>query len=247
MSDFDAMNAFAYGHAWSADWDEQYGVSPGSGETVALLAELSAGRWVLEFGVGTGRLALALRERGIAVHGVDNSSAMLEALRRKPGGDDLPVTFGDMTSTRVDGCFGVVVLAYSTIFALATQEAQLECFHNAARHLRSGGLFVLEAAAVHDLAALDGGCRVVQVGAGAVELSVQRVDVLNQEIRNCRVVIRDGELPRVHPAASRYCSPAELDLMAKLAGLDLQERWGGWQREPFTVSSPGHVSVYERP
>ncbi|MGH3499926.1 MAG: class I SAM-dependent DNA methyltransferase, partial [Nocardioidaceae bacterium] len=228
-----------------AEWDERH-EPPDTDDAVELLVELASGRAVLEFGVGTGRLALPLQDRGVRVHGVDNSSWMLEQLSRKPDGNRIPVTVGDFTSERVEGHFGLVLLAYTTIFALATQELQVECFRNAAAHLECGGLFVLDGEAVHDLAGHDGKCSVVSVAPDTLVLSASRVNVVSQEIFNAKVILRDGELPKIYPAASRYCSPSELDLMARLAGFRLRNRWGGWDKRAFTATSRFHVSVYER-
>jgi SAM-dependent methyltransferase len=210
-----------------------------------LLAELADGRPVLEYGVGTGRLALPLQARQLAVHGVDNSPWMVEQLRKKPGGDTLPVTIGDFATVTVDGRFGLVVLAASTLFALPSQELQIKCFQNAKRHLDTGGLFVIETIVLHNLLAEDRRCWTVSVDATSAVLIAQRIDAQAQEVHECAVIFRDGELPRVHPDASFYMSPSELDLMARTAGMRLCDRWGGWERRPLTPLDRRHVSVYE--
>lgn len=245
MSAFEAMNAAGYGPTWASEWEAHFGVFPNTDHAVDVLAELADGRPVLEYGIGLGRLALPLRDRGLPVHGVENSPWMVEQLRKKPGGDTVPVTMGDFATVAVDGRFGLVVLAYSTFLALASQELQIECFQNAQKHLEPGGLFVLEVMSLHNLPAENGRCWTAGVDADGVTLHAQRVDVLTQEVYHCVVILRDGELPRVHPSASRYSSPGELDLMARIAGMRLRKRWGGWDRRPFTPHDFGHVSVYE--
>ncbi len=245
MSHFESMNATAYGPKFSPVWEEYFGVHPDTDKAVDLLAELAAGRPILEYGVGLGRLALPLQDRQLAVHGVDNSPSMVEQLRKKPGGDRLPVTMGDFATVTVDGRFGLVVLAYGTLFALASQELQIKCFQNAKNHLDTGGLFVLEAMSIQNLLAEDGRCWTVNVDADSVVFVARRANAVTQKIYECSVILRDGELPRVHPEASRYSSPGELDLMARIAGMRLRDRWGGWDRRPFTPHDQWHVSVYE--
>lgn len=245
MSQFESMNATGYGPKFSSVWEEHFGVLRDTDQAVDLLAELADGRPVLEYGVGMGRLALPLQDRGLQVHGVDNSPWMVEQLRKKPGGETLPITMGDFATVPVDGRFGLVVLAYSTFAALADQELQIKCFQNAKKHLDAGGLFVLEVMSLHDLPAENGRCLTASVDTDSVMLIARRVDVVTQEVYECAVILRDGELPRVHPEASRYSSPSELDLMARIAGMRLRDRWGGWDRRPFAPHDRAHVSVYE--
>lgn len=242
---FTAMNEAGYGERWAPDWERHFGTFSDTSETVHLVAELADGRSVLELGVGSGRLALGLRKRGLSVHGVDNSQPMVDALRRKPGGDVLPVTVCDLASVRVAGSFGVVVLAYSTLFALGTQDLQTQVFANAQRHLSPGGCFVLEAIAHQGAPPEHGRCWTGSVSPDEVVLYAQEVDVANQHIFRCAIVIRDGEAPRIHPSASRYCRPAEIDAMARSAGMQLRDRWGGWDKRPFDATCTRHVSVYE--
>ena len=245
VSQFESMNAAAYGPKWALVWDEHFGATPHTDQAVDLLAELAGGRPVLEYGVGTGRFALPLQDRQLMVHGVDNSPWMVEQLRKKPGGDTVPVTMGDFATVTVEGRFGLIVLADSTLFALASREHQITCFHNVKEHLDTGGLLVIEAIALHNLLAEDGRCWTASVNADSVVLITQRVNALTQEIYECIVILRDGELPRVYPLALRYSSPDELDMMAGIAGMRLRDRWGGWDRRPFTPLDRGHVSVYE--
>jgi SAM-dependent methyltransferase len=214
---------------------------------VELLAELSGGGPVLEFGIGTGRLALPLAARGIAVSGIDGSPEMVEELRTKPGGADLPVVVGNFAETRVEGEFALVVLAYNTVFALPDQRAQVDVFRNAATHLAPGGRFVVEAW-VPDPGAFRGGraVRIVAIGEHEVQLEAAEVFPADQTMRTAKIRLADGGV-RLLPAVHRYAWPAELDLMAELAGLAREHRWSDWSRAPFTDSSTTHLSVYRRP
>lgn len=239
------MNATCYGPAWSSNWDEYFGASPDTDEAVEHLAELAAGRPILEYGIGTGRLALPLQKRGLRIHGVDNSSSMVEKLRQKAGGDTLPITIGDFATIEVPGRFGLVFVANNTFFALASQELQIQCFQNAKKHLDIGGLFLLQVPSLHNLPAEDGKYYAVNVDANGVILKARQVDLLTQECYQCVVILRNGEPPRVQPSAFRYSSPGELDLMARIAGMQLRSRWGGWDRRPVTPHDFLHISVYE--
>ncbi|MGH2942018.1 MAG: class I SAM-dependent DNA methyltransferase [Solirubrobacteraceae bacterium] len=247
MNDFDAINRHAYGPGWAGLFERYFGQLPDTEDAVATLAELAAGRRVLEFGVGTGRLALPLRATGLDVHGIDNSEPMLEQLRRKPDGDRLPVTLGDIATAKVDGGFGLVFVATHTLLALRTQDAQVRCFDNAAAHLDSGGLFVVEVMSPHARALSSGDCRTVEVDPEQITLYVAVVDPIAQLLQGSALYLRDRELPVVRTTASRYIWPSELDLMARVAGLRLQDRWGGWTRTPFTAGSPNQVSVFAKP
>ncbi len=231
-----------YGEAWARIYDETYPDPPP--HCVDTVAELAGGDRVLELGIGSGRIALPLCRRGIDVVGIDASPAMLERLRAKPGGADIPVTTGDFTDTRVDGTFGVVLLAFNTLFALASQDAQVGCFANAARHLAPGGAFVLECF-VPDLGRFDRGQRVsaAAVGDDRVVLEVSRHDPATQTVRSQHVRLTAGGM-QLFPVEVRYAWPAELDLMAGLAGLRLRERWADWSRRPFTADATAHVSLY---
>ncbi|MDQ3805853.1 MAG: class I SAM-dependent methyltransferase, partial [Acidobacteriota bacterium] len=199
----------------------------------------------LELGVGTGRVALPLRERGVEVHGIDASPAMVERLRAKPGGDRIAVTLGDFAEVGVGGEFALVYVVFNTFFALLSQEAQVRCFRNVARRLSPAGVFLVEAF-VPDVARYSGGQvnRATEVTLDRVVYDVAQHDPVRQYVIGQSVVIADGRV-RLYPVQLRYAWPSELDLMARLAGLRLRERRGGWQREPFTGSGK-HVSVYER-
>jgi SAM-dependent methyltransferase len=215
----------------------------GAIETLAALAGSGA---VLELAIGTGRLALPLAERGLEVHGIDASEAMVGKLRQKPRGDAIPVTLGDFADVAVDGSYSLVFVAFNTLFALPTQEDQLRCFANVAPRLADGGVFVVEVF-FPDLARFDRGQRTqtTTVDAGQVMLDASRHDPIEQRVDSAHIVITE-EGTKLYPVVVRYAFPSELDLMARLAGLRLVNRWGGWRREPFTASSPRHVSVYGR-
>jgi len=211
---------------------------------VELLAGLAGGGAALEFAIGTGRIALPLAERGVRVHGIDNSEAMVARLRAKPGGEDVDVTIGDFATTRVDRRFSVVYLVFNTIFNLVTQDAQVACFENAAAHLDSGGRFVIESG-VPGLQSLPLGQTIIPFRADPEGMSFDVYDVVTQRFSSQHFVFEDG-LVRAFPVEFRYAWPAEFDLMARLAGLTLENRWAGWQREPFTSVSAAHVSVYAK-
>ncbi len=212
---------------------------------VDLLAELAGGGRALELGIGTGRIALPLAERGVPVAGIDASAAMVARLRAKPGGEELDVTIGDFSATRVDGEFSLVYLVFNTIFNLVTQDEQVACFQNAAGHLDVGGCFVVELE-VPALQRLLPGERFRVIGAGVDGISFDEYDVVTQRLTSHHFVL-DGGSVGTYPVEGRYAWPSELDLMARLAGLRLRERWAGWKREPFTSLSGSHVSIYEKP
>jgi Methyltransferase domain len=212
---------------------------------VEMLAELAGEGAALEFAIGTGRIALPLAERGVRVVGIDNSEAMLDRLQEKPGADRIDAMVGDMAATRVDGEFSLVYLVFNTIFNLTTQDGQVACFENAAAHLRSGGRFVIEAR-VPELQRLPLGQTVLPWRADPHGISYYVYDTVTQRLSGQHYFLVDGRV-QPSPIEMRYVWPAELDLMARLAGMRLQSRWAGWRREPFTALSPAHVSVYEKP
>lgn len=213
--------------------------------TVDLLAELAGHGAALEFGIGTGRIALPLAERGVRVAGVDSSEPMVARLRAKRGGDGIDVVLGDLSTARVDGTFAVVYLVFNTIFNLVTQEAQVACFENAAAHLEGGGRFVIETA-VPDLQLLPPGQTIVPFRADPDGVSFDVYDVVTQRFSSQHYRFSPTGVES-HPFEFRYAWPAELDLMARIAGLRLEHRWAGWRREPFTALSRSHVSVYVKP
>ncbi|WP_433634723.1 class I SAM-dependent DNA methyltransferase [Nocardia sp. CA-120079] len=212
---------------------------------VEVLAGLAGSGPALELGIGTGRIALPLAARGVAVHGIDLSRAMVARLRGKPGGDAIGVTIGDFATTRMDGTFSVAYLVYNTIMNLTTQEAQVACFRNVAEHLERGGCFVIEVM-VPELRRLPAGQHVVPSEASPTRWAFDTYDVATQSMSSNYVEVINGR-GEYRSIPFRYVWPAELDLMAQLAGLRLRERWGGWAREPFTSESSQHVSIWQKP
>ena len=212
---------------------------------VELLAELAAGGRVLELGIGTGRIALPLARRGVPVHGIELSKAMVARLRAKPGGEDIPVTIGDFATTRLDTEFSLAYLVFNTIMNLTTQEAQVACFRNVAAHLEDGGRFVVEVN-VPDLQRLPPGETVRAFHVAESSWGLDEIDVATQQLTSHHFELADGRAERVS-IPFRYVWPSELDLMAQLAGLSLEARWGGWKREAFSRDSRKHVSVWRMP
>jgi len=216
-------------------------------ETVDFLATLAAGGPALELAVGTGRIALPLAARGIRVDGIDLSPDMVARLRAKPGGEAIEVTIGDFADVPVDGMYPLVFVVYNTLFNLLTQDDQVRCFENVAAHLTGGGSFVVEAFVPTFLTRLrdDQYVDAEAVRVDEVRLDVGRHDPVAQRLDESHVSLtRDGV--RLFPIVCRYAWPSELDLMARIAGLRLKDRWAGWKREPFTACSAAHVSVYGR-
>lgn len=213
---------------------------------VDVLAGLAGDGGAVEFAIGTGRIALPLAGRGIAVSGMDISRPMLEQLRAKPGADLVRATVGDMTATLLGDDFAVTYLVYNSIMNLRTQEAQVACFANAARHLRPGGRFVVETI-VPELRRLGPGETIRPFEVSSTHLGFDEyIDPVDQILLSHHYHI-EGDRVRVSSPAFRYVWPAELDLMARLAGLELEHRWADWRRAPFTGDSTGHVSVWRKP
>ena len=213
--------------------------------TVDFLVELAGGGGALELAIGTGRIALPLAERGVPVHGIELSQAMAARLRAKPGGEDVATTIGDLATTTVAGSFSLVYLVYNTIMNLTTQAAQVACFRNAAAHLDPGGCFVIEVM-IPALRKLPHGETFHVFDGSESHWGIDEYDVVAQELISHHIEDVDGSLQR-SSVPFRYVWPAELDLMAELAGLTLRERWSGWKREPFTSESDQHISVWEKP
>lgn len=212
--------------------------------TVALLASLAGDGRALEFGIGTGRVALPLAATGVEVHGIDLSKPMLDQLRSKPGSERIVAVEGSFVDTRVEGAFRLVYLVYNTIMNLTTQDDQVACFRNAARHLEAGGCFVIEVQ-VPRLSALPPGERLQPFHVGPNHAGFDEyVDLCEQTLRSHHYYNDDGAF-RSYSGLYRWAWPSELDLMAQLAGMALKARYGGWNREPFTASSPAHVSIWE--
>jgi SAM-dependent methyltransferase len=211
---------------------------------VEFLVELAGSGSALELGIGTGRIALPLAQRGVPVHGIDLSKAMVARLRAKPGGQDVGVTIGDFATTPVDGTFSVAYVVFNTIMNLTTQDEQVACFRNVAAHLAPGGCFVVEVG-VPELRRLPRGETFVPFDVSPTHLGLDEYDVASQGLTSHHYSVVDGKL-ELNSVPFRYVWPAELDLMARLAGMTLRERWSGWKREPFTSDSTKHVSVWEK-
>jgi len=215
--------------------------------TVAFLEHLAGGGPALELAIGTGRIALPLAARGVHVDGIDLSPAMVARLRAKPGGDQISVTMGDFAEVPVPGAYRLIFVVFNTLFNLLTQDDQVRCFENVAAHLTDDGSFVVEAFVPTFLTRLrnDQYVDAEAIGVDQVRLDVGRHDPVTQHLDESHVVL-SGEGVRLYPIVTRYAWPSELDLMARIAGLRLKDRWAGWNREPFTSTSSMHVSVYGR-
>jgi SAM-dependent methyltransferase len=224
----------------SADLFEPAVVDP----VVDLLADLAGHGAALELGIGTGRIALPLAQRGIRVHGIDLSEAMVARLRAKPGAQQLGVTIGDFATTTVEGRFSVAYLVFNTIMNLTTQARQIACFQNVAAQLEPGGCFLIEVM-VPALQRLPPGETVRAFNLSATRLGFDEYDVASQGLISHHYSVIDGNLDLVS-MPFRDVWPSELDLMARLAGMTLRERWSGWKREPFTSDSTSHVSVWQK-
>lgn len=212
---------------------------------VDFLAGLAGTGRALELAIGTGRVALPLAARGVAVTGIDISRAMVARLRAKPGGDGIPVTIGDIATTRVGGSFALVYLVFNTIENLTTQDRQVACFANAAAHLSPGGAFVVEVT-VPQLQRLPPGETFHVYRGGEDDWGIDEYEVATQGLTSHHLSAVDGRLERAS-IPFRYVWPSELDLMARLAGMTLDARWSGWTRTPFTSDSRSHVSVWRTP
>lgn len=243
------MRADAYGEHYADVYDEIYKrmfqpemVDP----VVEVLAELAGLGRALELAVGTGRIALPLAQRGVRVTGLDSSPAMLARLRAKPNSERIETIVGDMADVGAPGTFELIFVVFSTFFALFTQEAQRRCFENVARHLTPSGTFVIEAY-VPDMSFYDHGqsIKTIDVGTDSVFLNAQRIDPTTQQVLDQHILLKSNTV-RLLPLRLRYAWPAELDLMAALAGMRLRYRWGDWRRRAFSVASGYHISVYER-
>jgi SAM-dependent methyltransferase len=238
---FDPLRSF--GPEVAARYDEDArGDEP---ETVEFLAELAGDGPVLEFAIGTGRIALPLVERELRVDGIEQSSAMVDRLRAKPGGAELAVTIGDMSTVALPDRYSLVYLIFNTIHNLLTQDGQVRCFENAARHLRDDGVFVLETGVPWDGPRKGSYVDVIKLGVEEVRLSAYRYDAMTQILDTNHMRLVSSGI-QMSPISLRLVYPGELDLMARIAGLRLLHRWGGWRQEPFTIDSRRHVSVYGR-
>ncbi len=212
---------------------------------IDLLVEIAGSGRALELGIGTGRIALPLAQRGVPVHGIELSNAMVARLHAKPGGEAIGVTIGDFATTNVEGSFSVAYLVANTIMNLTTQAAQVACFRNVAAHLEPSGCFVIEVI-VPALQRLPPGETFYVFDWGETHWGIEEYDVANQGSISHHFRVVDGKI-ELRSIPFRYVWPAELDLMAQLAGMELRERWATWKREPFTSDSRKHVSVWEKP
>lgn len=223
--------------SWYAAFDEH---------CIELLAALARDGPALELGIGTGRIALPLRQRGVVVHGVDASPAMVAKLRAKPGGDAIPVTMGRFSDFALDGRFALAFIAFNTFFALLAQEEQIRCMETVTRHLAPGGRFVIEAF-VPDLARFVANqtVRLVGLESSEVRIDASQLDLAQQRITSQHIVLTERGA-RLYPVTLRYVWPSEMDLMARIAGMRLEHRWADWKRAPFGADSTKHISVYQR-
>jgi len=211
---------------------------------VDVLAELAGAGAALEFGVGTGRIALPLSRRGVRVAGIELSPAMVAEMEGRPGASEVQVAIGDFANTRVAGSFRLVYLIRNTITNLTTQDEQVECFQNAAAHLEPGGCFLIEVY-IPELQRLPPGETVHPFIVTPTHLGFEEYDVATQIAYSHHYWIIDGHVETLS-TPHRYVWPAELDLMARLAGMRLRDRWSGWERQPFSKESRNHVSVWEK-
>jgi SAM-dependent methyltransferase len=243
MGDYDVST---YGDRIADVYDQWVALPTDENEAVDFLAPLAGTGIALELGIGTGRVALPLAARGVEVHGLDASEAMVAKLRAKPGGADIPVTMGDFAEVRAEGPFSLVFSVFNTFFGLLTQEDQVRCFQEVSRKLSPEGAFVLQLF-VPDPTRFIRGQRTetMQAEPDHVHIAVARHDPLEQRVRSQHVLISERGV-KLYPVRLRYAWPSELDLMARLAGLRLRERWSGWKRQPFTEESTTHISVYGR-
>ncbi len=234
-----------YGERIAGVYDQMY--SDYDPAAITALNQLADGGRALELGIGTGRIALPLQESGVDVSGIDVSESMVANLRRKPGGKSIAVTYGDFVDVPAEGKFALIYIPFNTFYQLLTQEEQVRCMTNVAQHLEPRGVFVVEAF-YPDLSRFTDGqaIRAVGIGQEQVQVDVSEHDPIGQRITSQHMVFTEKGL-RLYPVKIRYVWPAELDLMARLAGLVLKQRWGDWSGGAFTAGSSKHISVYGRP
>jgi SAM-dependent methyltransferase len=240
----DEYEAETYGERIAAVYDDLYQTY--DEQAISILSELAGSEPALELGIGTGRVALPLRQKGVRVHGIDASTAMLDKLRAKPGGDDIPLTVGNFAEVGVTGRFSLIYVLFNTFYALLTQDEQIRCFENVAQHLAPEGVFLIEAF-VPDVARFKNqqAVHAVKVEIDKVQLDTTQWDPIKQHLMSQHVVLTEQGI-RLFPAKLRYVWPSEFDLMARLAGLRLRERWEDWERADFSADSTKHISVYVR-
>ena len=231
-----------YGESIADIYDQWYAdIDP---DAVSTLVDLAQGGRSLELGIGTGRIALPIYQAGIEVHGIDASPAMTEKLKAKPGGQNIHIIHGDFADMDVEGHFDLIYVVFNTFFALQTQAEQIRCFNNVADHLSPNGVFLIRAF-IPDMARFDDNqtVRTVAVGDDGIRLEATQIDPLLQQI-NSQLIYFSEEGTRMYPVKIRYAWPSELDLMANLAGLSLQHRWGTWRKDELTIQDGKHISVY---
>jgi len=241
-----AYDETTYGECIADVYDDWYPEGLAEDLAAAALKELAGDGPALELGIGTGRVALPLAAQGIEVHGIDASPAMVEKLRAKPGGAQIPVTLGNFAEVGVDASYSLIFVVFNTFFALASQEEQVACFSRVANRLQPHGVFLIEAF-VPDPGRFSRQqlLQTSRVGNDGIVLETSTHDPLTQRICSQQVALTTNG-PKLYPVQIRYAWPSELDLMARLAGMRLRERWSDWQRSPFTASSDSHVSIYEK-
>jgi SAM-dependent methyltransferase len=239
----DSYQENTYGERIANVYDQWY--SEIDEKMIECLSELAHGGSALELGIGTGRVALPLQKKGIKMYGIDASKAMVEKMRAKPGGEQIPLTFGSFAEIPIEQEFELIYVVFNTFYGLLSQEDQVRCFQNAASHLKTDGLFVIEVF-VPDLTRFHGrqALRVGSMGDDEIRLDATRHDPLNQFISSQHIVLSEQGV-RLFPVQLRYAWPSELDLMARLAGLFLRDRWADWTRSAFTADSGKHISVYQ--
>ena len=245
MNDYTAAT---YGDKIAEVYDRMYPMRANVGPTVDALANLAGNGPALELGIGTGRIALPLAARGIEVHGIDASEAIVAQMRAKPGGDTIPVTITDFSQFSIEGSkkFALVYVVFNTLFQATSQQAQVSCFRSVAAHLTDDGVFLVEAF-VPDQTRFT---RNQNISAGTVDSDLASIDIskhdpVNQFVQSTHVFLSESGV-KLYPVQVRYAWPSELDLMAQLAGLRLRHRWGDWDGSPFTASSEFHISTYEK-
>jgi SAM-dependent methyltransferase len=220
---------------WFHEYDEA---------AIATLVDLAGKGRTLELGIGTGRIALPLAQNGVEVHGIDASEAMVARLRAKPGGERIAVRLGNFADVAVEGQFSLTYVVFNTFFGLLTQDEQIKCFENVTPRLWGGGIFVIEAF-VPDLSRFANRqtVRAIDVDPDQVRLEASTLDPVSQQVSGQHIVLTEDGV-RFFPFKIRFAWPAELDLMARIAGLRLEQRWAGWDRSPFSAESKKHISVY---
>jgi SAM-dependent methyltransferase len=231
-----------YGNHIAEFYDEMYPAFDQA--TIKTLAKLSRGGRALELGIGTGRIALPLSQAGVEIHGIDASTAMLAKLQAKPDAENIHTSTGNFADVAVEGLFSLIFIVFNTFFALQDQDEQIRCFKNVAKHLTSDGVFVIEAFIPDMTRYIDRQTvRVTDQDEHRVQLEVSQLELVEQRVRSHHVVLtEDGT--RLFPVKIRFAWPSELDLMAKIAGLELRHRWGSWERDRLTDDSGRHISVY---